>query len=188
VSAVCVLPPDEEFPNGLIVTGSNDHVIHAYTLDSPEPKFKLTGHTDNGRSVWVVLLSFLNEKVTMYVLGIVHSYFKLFWLHINFYLLHVLLLPRDTVLALHGICYSAVSHFCVHQSVILHLSITSWSCNKMAKHVQWWDQDSKGKTKTLGPKTQTDTKTVTFRLQDKNKTVTLLTFKNSEQTQWRHMS
>jgi len=50
VSAVCVLPPDEEFPHGVIVTGSNDHVIHAYTLDSPEPKYRLTGHTGNGRS------------------------------------------------------------------------------------------------------------------------------------------
>jgi len=51
--------------------------------------------------------------------------------------------------------------------------------------LQWWDQDSKGKTpglktKTLSPKT----KTVTFRLQDENKTVTLLMFKTDEQTQW----
>jgi len=56
VSAVCVLPPDEEFPNGLIVTGSNDHVIHAYTLDSPEPKYRLTGHTGNGTCVCVCTL------------------------------------------------------------------------------------------------------------------------------------
>lgn len=48
VSAVCILPPDDEFPHGLIMTGSNDHVIHAYTLDSPEPKYKLTGHSGNG--------------------------------------------------------------------------------------------------------------------------------------------
>ena len=53
VSAVCVLPPDEEFPRGLIVTGSNDHAIHAYTLDSPEPKYRLSGHSGNGRCVCV---------------------------------------------------------------------------------------------------------------------------------------
>jgi len=51
VSAVCVLPPDEECPHGLIMTGSNDNVIHAYTLSSPEPVYKLTGHTGNGRSL-----------------------------------------------------------------------------------------------------------------------------------------
>jgi len=51
VSAVCVLPPDEEFPQGLIITGSNDHVIHAYTLDSPEPKYRLTEHTGNGMRI-----------------------------------------------------------------------------------------------------------------------------------------
>ena len=48
VSAVCILPPDEEHPNGLIVTGSNDHLIHVYTLESPEPVYRLTGHSDNG--------------------------------------------------------------------------------------------------------------------------------------------
>jgi len=53
VSAVCVLPPDDEFPNGLIVTGSNDHSINGYTLDSPEPVYRLTGHTDNGLYIFI---------------------------------------------------------------------------------------------------------------------------------------
>lgn len=59
VSAVCVLPPDEEFPRGLIVTGSNDHAIHAYTLDSPEPKYRLSGHSGNGRCVCVCVCMFV---------------------------------------------------------------------------------------------------------------------------------
>ncbi|ELT98127.1 hypothetical protein CAPTEDRAFT_160241 [Capitella teleta] len=46
VSAVCVMPPDDEFPQGVIMTGSNDNDILAFTLDSPSPCFKLSGHTD----------------------------------------------------------------------------------------------------------------------------------------------
>ena len=49
VSAVCVMPPEDKYPQGLIVTGSNDNNIFAYTLDSPQPVFKLTDHTDTGR-------------------------------------------------------------------------------------------------------------------------------------------
>ena len=34
---------------GLIMTGSNDNTILAYTLESPEPIFKLEGHKDTGK-------------------------------------------------------------------------------------------------------------------------------------------
>ncbi|XP_041475058.1 phospholipase A-2-activating protein-like [Lytechinus variegatus] len=44
VSCVCVLPPSEKYAQGLIVTGSNDNKIHAYTLESPLPVYVLTGH------------------------------------------------------------------------------------------------------------------------------------------------
>lgn len=47
VSCVCVMPPDDAHPEGLIVTGSNDKTILAYTPGVPEPVFKLTGHTGN---------------------------------------------------------------------------------------------------------------------------------------------
>ncbi|KAL3869595.1 hypothetical protein ACJMK2_042263 [Sinanodonta woodiana] len=46
VAAVCVMPPDDKHPYGLIYTGSNDHNILAFTLDSPQPIYKLTGHTN----------------------------------------------------------------------------------------------------------------------------------------------
>ena len=48
VAAVVVMPPDDQHPHGLIFTGSHDNDICAYTLDSPQPQFKLTGHTQAG--------------------------------------------------------------------------------------------------------------------------------------------
>ena len=50
VTSACVMPPDERYPHGLIMTGSSDHTILAYTLESPQPVFKLEGHTNN--CVW----------------------------------------------------------------------------------------------------------------------------------------
>ena len=49
VSCVCMMPADEEFPQGLVMTGGTDHTIQAFTLTSTEPAFTLAGHTDNGR-------------------------------------------------------------------------------------------------------------------------------------------
>ncbi|XP_033729624.1 phospholipase A-2-activating protein-like isoform X3 [Pecten maximus] len=46
ISAVCYMPPDGTYSHGLILTGSNDSTILAYTLDSPEPIYKLTGHSN----------------------------------------------------------------------------------------------------------------------------------------------
>ena len=55
VVAVCVMPPDERYPHGLIMTGSNDKNIHAYSLESPEPQYKLQGHGDTGNlHTWVL--------------------------------------------------------------------------------------------------------------------------------------
>lgn len=48
VSSVAVLPPDESNIHGIILTGSNDHTINAYTLDSPSPIYTLKGHEGNG--------------------------------------------------------------------------------------------------------------------------------------------
>ncbi|CAH1243636.1 PLAA [Branchiostoma lanceolatum] len=44
ISSVCLLPPSDDYPHGMVVTGSNDHSIHIYSLESPEPVYKLTGH------------------------------------------------------------------------------------------------------------------------------------------------
>ena len=48
VVAVCMMPPSDTYPQGLIVTGSNDKTILAYTLDSPQPVYKLEGHVGTG--------------------------------------------------------------------------------------------------------------------------------------------
>ncbi|XP_064605533.1 phospholipase A-2-activating protein-like [Liolophura sinensis] len=45
IAAVCVMPPDDTYPHGLIFTGSNDSTILAFSLESPEPVLKLEGHT-----------------------------------------------------------------------------------------------------------------------------------------------
>ncbi|KAK7867192.1 hypothetical protein R5R35_008386 [Gryllus longicercus] len=44
VSCVCVLPPDSQFPKGLILTGSNDSNIRMFAVDSPQPIAVLKGH------------------------------------------------------------------------------------------------------------------------------------------------
>ncbi|XP_033096894.1 phospholipase A-2-activating protein-like [Anneissia japonica] len=46
VSCLCVMPPSDKYPTGLIVTGSNDFKINAYTLDSVLPVYTLTGHAN----------------------------------------------------------------------------------------------------------------------------------------------
>lgn len=55
VSAVCVMPPDSTYEQGLLITGSNDKTILGYTPDSPEPVFKLTGHEGNGKKTHALL-------------------------------------------------------------------------------------------------------------------------------------
>lgn len=58
VSCVCVLPPSDSYPNGVIVTGSNDKNIHGYTLESATPVFKLTGHTGTGAEIYICSIYF----------------------------------------------------------------------------------------------------------------------------------
>lgn len=58
ISAVCVLPPSDQFPHGLILTGSNDKTILAYDLESPQPRYKLTGHEDTGDDSFVIEFSY----------------------------------------------------------------------------------------------------------------------------------
>lgn len=48
VACVCAIPPNEEHPQGLIATGSNDSTINIYSIDSPSPIHKLEGHTNTG--------------------------------------------------------------------------------------------------------------------------------------------
>lgn len=61
VSAVCVMPPDSTYEQGLLITGSNDKTILGYTPDSPEPVFKLTGHEGNGTKTQALLTCYLYE-------------------------------------------------------------------------------------------------------------------------------
>ncbi|XP_019410881.1 PREDICTED: phospholipase A-2-activating protein [Crocodylus porosus] len=44
VSCVCIIPPSDLYPRGLIATGGNDHNICIFTVDSPTPLYVLKGH------------------------------------------------------------------------------------------------------------------------------------------------
>ncbi|KAM8983269.1 phospholipase A-2-activating protein isoform 2-T2 [Ara ararauna] len=44
VSCVCIIPPSELYPRGLIATGGNDHNICIFTIDNPAPLYILKGH------------------------------------------------------------------------------------------------------------------------------------------------
>lgn len=46
VISVCVTLPDENYPEGLIYTGSNDRSILAFVPNVPDPLFKLEGHAN----------------------------------------------------------------------------------------------------------------------------------------------
>ncbi|OCT97805.1 phospholipase A-2-activating protein isoform X1 [Xenopus laevis] len=44
VSCVCILPPSDLYPRGLIATGGNDQNICVFSLDSEKPLYTLKGH------------------------------------------------------------------------------------------------------------------------------------------------
>nr|XP_060618445.1 phospholipase A-2-activating protein [Anolis sagrei ordinatus] len=44
VSSVCVIPPSELYPRGLVATGGNDNNICIFTLDNSAPLYVLKGH------------------------------------------------------------------------------------------------------------------------------------------------
>lgn len=48
VTTVVYAQPTEMFPNGLILTGSNDNLIRGFIEDEFDPVFILHGHTDTG--------------------------------------------------------------------------------------------------------------------------------------------
>jgi hypothetical protein len=48
VVCVCILPPHDGHPLGVILTGSNDRCICAFAPDSSEPLYVLKGHTNAG--------------------------------------------------------------------------------------------------------------------------------------------
>ena len=54
VVCVCVLPPYDGQPLGLILTGSNDRCICAFTPNSSKPLFILKGHTNTGKCSFFV--------------------------------------------------------------------------------------------------------------------------------------
>lgn len=49
VVCVCVLPPHNGHPLGLILTGSNDHCICVFAPDSSKPLYVLKGHANTGK-------------------------------------------------------------------------------------------------------------------------------------------
>nr|XP_006629800.1 PREDICTED: phospholipase A-2-activating protein isoform X1 [Lepisosteus oculatus] len=44
VSCVCIIAPNDAYPQGLIATGGNDHNICVFSLDRPDPQYILKGH------------------------------------------------------------------------------------------------------------------------------------------------
>lgn len=44
VSCVCIIPPNDTYPSGLIATGGNDHIICIFQPDSSSPLYVLKGH------------------------------------------------------------------------------------------------------------------------------------------------
>ena len=82
VSCVVVMPPNEEYKDGLIYTGSNDSKIRAYLPYSVNPDHVLEGHTATISSLYIsknqTLLScswdqtarvWLNQKTVMTLKG-----------------------------------------------------------------------------------------------------------------------
>lgn len=51
VSCVCWLPPCEAFPDGLVITGSNDSTILGYNLQDGALQINLKGHDNTVCSV-----------------------------------------------------------------------------------------------------------------------------------------
>ena len=45
VASICTMPPSEGHPQGLVITGGHDNLILAFDFNSPEPIWKLEGHT-----------------------------------------------------------------------------------------------------------------------------------------------
>ncbi|KAK8763572.1 hypothetical protein V5799_033821 [Amblyomma americanum] len=45
VSSVCTVPPSDQYKSGLILVGSNDCCIYCFTPESPQPLYKLLGHS-----------------------------------------------------------------------------------------------------------------------------------------------
>jgi len=59
-SALCVLPsPDSDQLELIAAASSTDHIIRVYRIDDNNPLYQLEGHTDTGRAIFVVLLSFI---------------------------------------------------------------------------------------------------------------------------------
>ncbi|KAM8962208.1 phospholipase A-2-activating protein [Pelodytes ibericus] len=82
VSCVCIIPPSETYPRGLIATGGNDHNICVFSLDGTNPLYVLKGHKNTVCSLssgkFGTLLSgswdttgkvWLNEKCMMTLQG-----------------------------------------------------------------------------------------------------------------------
>lgn len=63
VTSVCVVPGNATHPEGLVVTGSRDSTILAYSVSGGQPLYTLAGHSDTGE--------FQVQAKTISVLGFV---------------------------------------------------------------------------------------------------------------------
>lgn len=49
IASLCALPVSTQYPDGLILAGSNDCAIYGFTLKSQYPVMKLLGHSNVGK-------------------------------------------------------------------------------------------------------------------------------------------
>jgi WD40 repeat protein len=62
VIATCYIPPSDQFPDGLIVTGGNDKTICVYSAKQGTYLFTLEGHELTGKdTVFFKIMSILIE-------------------------------------------------------------------------------------------------------------------------------
>jgi hypothetical protein len=77
VSCACVLPPNSTYPEGVILTGSNDHSIFAFSPVSGEVLHTLIGHANAGKlSNLIFITSLQTQPVPIIILTLLVQYFN----------------------------------------------------------------------------------------------------------------
>lgn len=49
ITCICAVPPNDEFQNGLVLTGGNDNLILIFKPDCSAPIQQLSGHSNTGK-------------------------------------------------------------------------------------------------------------------------------------------
>lgn len=62
VSCVCIIPPSDLYPRGLIATGGNDHNICIFTVDNTAPLYVLKSHKNTGMYFFFFFFEFVTQQ------------------------------------------------------------------------------------------------------------------------------